>query len=330
VRLVRAADRGWTELSARTGRALLERCGLLELGPPDDAEFVAARRALEAHAIAHERVDAGEARARWPVEVPDDWVALFTAESGYLRVAACLDALRDEAAAAGATFDYGRQIAEVETGGTRPALRTTDGTRAEADRIVVAVGAWTGALLPALLAGHGRARVSALRRVLAWTAPEAAQRPGLARLPVWAVFGAEGFFYGFPYADEGVAGFKLARHQARGTADDDRPVDPDAVDRTVSEADLEPLRAFLARRIPRALGPFVAGKVCMYGATPSWDFLVDLHPEDHRVVLACGFSGHGFKFAPEIGELVADLAGDGGSTRGLACFRHASHAAPDQ
>ena len=84
--------------------------------------------------------------------------------------------------------------------------------------------------------------------------------------------------------------------------------DPEMVDRTVQPADLEPLTAFLERRLPAAQGPVVGAGVCLYTCTPSWDFCVDFVPGEPRVLVAGGFSGHGFKFAPAIGEMAAALA----------------------
>jgi glycine/D-amino acid oxidase-like deaminating enzyme len=127
---------------------------------------------------------------------------------------------------------------------------------------------------------------------------------------VWAAFEPAGFFYGFPNGDEGIAGLKIARHTTSSPTDDDQPVDPDAVDRELHDSDVEPVLAFVAARMPAATGRVVAHRVCLYTVTPSWDFVIDRLPEDPRIVIAGGFSGHGFKFAPAIGRIVAGLALD--------------------
>jgi monomeric sarcosine oxidase len=325
VRLVRAADEAWTALERRAGQRLLVRCGLLEFGAPDDSQFEAARQSLRAHTIEHLELDAAEAMRRWPIEIPDDWLACLTPESGYLRVPACLDALRDEASAAGARFEYGVRVNEIVCGGSTPRVLLEEGTLLAADQVIVAVGSYAGQMLPSFFREDGHDLFRAQRRVLAWTRPGAAHDRALRELPVWGAFVPEGFFYGFPLADEGVSGFKLACHEARAIPWLDDAVDPEQVRREVDERDYALLRDFLARYLPAAAGEFVEAKVCMYGSTPGWDFLVDAHPEDGRVWVASGFSGHGFKFAPEVGEMLADLVEDGRSERRLEIFHRKSH-----
>ena len=100
-------------------------------------------------------------------------------------------------------------------------------------------------------------------------------------------------------------GFKIALH-ARG-----RATDPDAVLRSAQPGDEETFRGALQREIPSANGPLLSMRTCLYTNSPDSHFIIDRHPHHSRVLLACGFSGHGFKFAPVIGEALSDLAIDG-------------------
>jgi monomeric sarcosine oxidase len=316
VNLVVRADREWTALGDRVGEQLLVRCGLLEFGPPDQPDFLAACQALRDNQIRHEQLDAAALRARYGFHIPTDWPACLAPDSGYLRVRPCLDALRREAEAHGAVLHHHVGVRELSCGGARPQLRLDDGTRVDADHVVVAAGAWAAELLgPAAAASPLRV----LRRVLAWTQAEPSVRARLRTLPVWATFVPEGFVYGFPDNDEGISGFKLACH-----ASDDpwanEPVDPGNVERTVSERDLAPLRAFIERYLPEA-GEITASTTCLYTNTETGDFWIDRHPDDPRVMIAAGFSGHGFKFAPAIGLALAELTLDGHSELALARFR---------
>jgi sarcosine oxidase len=125
------------------------------------------------------------------------------------------------------------------------------------------------------------------------------------RLPVWAVGHDDGsLYYGFPLsAGDGGVGLKLAHH-ARGPV-----TDPDHVARDPQPGDDRSVRDFIARFMPDADGPTLAQRVCLYTNCPDSHFVIDRHPRhDGRVVLACGFSGHGFKFASVAGEILADLA----------------------
>ena len=319
--LVRRAARLWDELSERTGERLHVRTGMIEYGAPGDREYDAVVAACRASEVVHRELTASEAARRWPFVVPDDWRVCHTPAAGYLRVGACLDALRSEAEAAGARVRHHVQVREIgaDTGGV--VVRLESGERVRGDLALVAAGAYLPGLLPQFLPG----RLKVVRRVLAWTRPAAAERGALAELPVWGLFGPEGFYYGFPWADEGVDGFKLACHVGAEGEGADPGEDPETVDRSVHSADLEPLAAFLERRLPAARGPFVASSVCLYTCTPSWDFCVDFVPDEPRILVAGGFSGHGFKFAPAIGELAAAALLNQAPVPALAAFARTRH-----
>ena len=321
VDLVRRADREWTQLGARVGEALLVRCGLLEIGPEDEPEFRAARAALVDNDIRYEELDAADASRRYGFVIPKPWLATLSPDCGYLRVVPCLDALRREAEAAGARLHHHAPARELILGGDRPRVLLEDGRVIAADRVVVAAGAGSKALLDSTFASTPRP-LTIQRRVLAWTRASEAARARLRALPGWAVFAPEGFFYGFPDNDEGISGFKLACHASAdpALAFMNDGVDPEAVEREVGERDLRPLREFLARYRPDA-GEIVESTTCLYTNTPSGDFWIEPHAADPRLVIAAGFSGHGFKFAPAVGVAVAELIFDGASELALARFR---------
>jgi monomeric sarcosine oxidase len=309
VDLVSRADREWMALAERTQTELLIRCGMLEFGPDDHPEFAAARAALREHGIRHELLTGRTASERFGFRIPAQWTTCLAPDSGYLRVAACLDALRREAELAGARLHYGVAVRELILGGDRARVLLDDGRVLAADRVIVSAGAWASELLGRSGSRLGSQELRVLRRVVAWTRAAEPVRARLRALPTWAAFVPEGFFYGFPDNDEGVSGFKLACHTAADPALEfmNEAVDPNTVDREVHEGDLAPLRAFVERYRPDA-GSLVASTVCLYTNTPTGDFWIDRHPDDDRFVIAAGFSGHGFKFAPVIGLELAELA----------------------
>jgi len=102
-----------------------------------------------------------------------------------------------------------------------------------------------------------------------------------------------------------VPGFKLAHHGAG------QPTDPDRLERDPLPGDEETFRAVLRQIIPAGDGPLLSMKVCLYTNSPDQHFIIDRHPESERATIACGFSGHGFKFASVVGEILADLATTG-------------------
>lgn len=319
VPLVRQADALWRALGERAGETLLVRTGMVECGPADDPEFLRAVEACRVAGVAHEVMDAAEARRRFPIAVPDGWTACFTPSGGYLRVGPCFDAFKREAMSLGTEFREGVRVREIALG-ERPRVLLDDGTLLPADHVLVTAGAYLPGLLPAFLPG----RLKVLRRVLAWTRPAAGEVARLSAMPVWGVFAPEGFFYGFPHGREGVEGFKLACHIPAGVAHEEG-VDPERVDRTVHAEDLAPLAAFLERYLPAARGEFVHAAVCLYTCTPSTDFVIDHVPGDRRVWVAGGFSGHGFKFAPALGELLAEAVLTGDAPEPLRVFSRTRH-----
>ena len=175
-----------------------------------------------------------------------------------------------------------------------------------AHRLVITAGAWTDRLAPGLAVPL---RVG--RRVMHYLRPLAPVGDFAAdRFPVFVYQFAPGdAIYGFPWVDDPGAGVKVGFHY-RGA-----DVDADEIDRAVSAGEEEEIRAVLAERIPGLAGPHINSAVCMYTLTPDEHFVIDHLPgADGRVVVAAGFSGHGFKFTPVVGEILADLAVVGRTT----------------
>ena len=120
-------------------------------------------------------------------------------------------------------------------------------------------------------------------------------------------------YYGIPHDPE--LGLKVSIHHW-GTF-----VEPDTVERAVGPEDVERVRAFLRRRMPAADGELVNAKVCLYTNTPDETFVIDVHPAASGVAFASACSGHGFKFAPVIGEILADLVTTGATPWPIERFR---------
>jgi sarcosine oxidase len=152
------------------------------------------------------------------------------------------------------------------------------------------------------------------RQVLGWFQPSRPELFTPARFPVFNVDVPEGRFYGLPVA--GVPGVKIGRYHHLGEqgSPDELRAPPDARDEAV-------LRLFLDRYLPDAAGPVLSLRTCLFTNTPDEHFVLDLHPDEPRVVLASPCSGHGFKFASVIGEIVADLATEGTTRHEIERFR---------
>ena len=110
--------------------------------------------------------------------------------------------------------------------------------------------------------------------------------------------------YGFPYTAADSEGVKVALHGVEDVCT------ADTVSREVTAADEQSIRDRLAITMPELAGRLIHAETCLYTMTPDENFLIDTHPDHPAVTLAAGFSGHGFKFANVIGEILADLATD--------------------
>jgi sarcosine oxidase len=151
------------------------------------------------------------------------------------------------------------------------------------------------------------------RQVLAWLQPTRPEFFTVDRFPVFNLLVEQGRYYGFPSFS--VPGFKFGKYHHF-----EEVVDPDNIDREAYDEDEDMLREFAARYFPEGCGPTLSLKSCMFTNTPDGHFIIDTHPGYPQVSFAAGFSGHGFKFASVIGEVLADLVERGESRYNIELF----------
>jgi sarcosine oxidase len=300
VPLLRRAWTLWRELERESGETLLTQTGGLYAGNPEGELVGGALRSARTHELEHEVLDARALRARYPLfEWPDGWQGVVERQAGWLAPERIIETHLRLAEESGATLRFDEPIERWES--TPDGVRVTTATGTfEAKQLVIAAGAWVPQLAPSLAP-----ELSVERNVLFWFEPQE-RTAEFAALPVWIMedvqrregFPAYRMYYGFPYDPE--HGFKLA-----GLHFGDR-VDPNTVEREPRGLDEERLRSFMRRRIPLANGERRLAKVCMYTNSPDRHFVID-RLRDAPVVYASACSGHGFKFASAIGELLADM-----------------------
>ncbi|WP_344618870.1 N-methyl-L-tryptophan oxidase [Dactylosporangium salmoneum] len=301
----------WEKLERDSGRDLMTLTGGLFMGPADSLTVAGSRRSSEQWGLTHEVLDAAEIRRRFPVfrPGPDD-VALFEAKAGILRPEAAVEANLTLAARLGAQLRFHEPVEAWSADGDGVTVRTGVATY-RAGSLVICPGAWA----PRLLADLG-VPMTVERQVQFWFAPEGGIEPFLPdRQPIFIWEGPPGTqVYGFPALDGPDGGVKVAFFR-RGEV-----TDPDAIDRSIRPEEVAFIAEHLRTRVPAAAGRFLRGKTCMYTNTPDEHFVVARHPGHERVTVACGFSGHGFKFVPVVGEILADLALTGATSHPIALF----------
>jgi sarcosine oxidase len=309
VPLLRRTYELWRELEAACSRPLMHITGIAEIGTPDSEVVAGTLAASRMHSLPHEVLDAAETMRRFPAfRIPDNYVGVVQPDGGFLDVEPSVAAMIALAQSAGAQVRMEEAVRAIVPSSHAVRIETEQGT-IEAGTAIICAGAWTKQLLPSL-----PVELRVTRQVQAWFEPADAAPFAPGRFPVFLLQSRHGVHYGFP--PHGGSGVKVARHHASN-----EPVDPDTVDRAVSTADEALIRAALADHIPAANGPTLAAKTCLYTVTPDHDFVVDRMPDVANVIVASPCSGHGFKFAPVLGEVLADLALQGATLHDISRFR---------
>lgn len=279
----------WADTEARAGERLYTPTGFLVMSEGGDGRGETMGAIARAHDVTLEALDAFQVRERFPAfDLPDGWTGLFEPNAGHLAVERCVAAqLR---LAQTATLRFGERVTAWSA---RPGSVTvhTDQGRYQAGSLVLAPGAWAPDLV-----GDLDLPLVTRRGAQFWFGGE----PRYHDLPCFAFSGGGRFVYGFPDLGEGV---KVADYEATGILDDPLKRDP-----AYTEAELAPVSNAVRRFLPGLDPDPVRWSICMYTLTPDENFLLDRHPEHPHVSFFAGDSGHAYKFAPALGEVLAGWA----------------------
>ena len=297
----------WEDLE-RDDPGIFRLTGGIMLGRPDADVVAGSVASAREHGLPHRELDAREIRARFPAfAVDDDDVGVYEERSGFVRPERTVLAHWRRAQQAGAEMWAGGMALTWDADADGVRVVTPTGT-IEADRLVIAPGAWAPQQLADL-----RLPMVVTRQTVFWFRPSdpAAYALGTQPVFVWERPGLSP--YGFPCLDED-GGVKVGLHH-RGPE-----THPDLVERSVSEAEAAEAADLVRPLLPTLPGTFLRAIACLYTTTPDHHFVIGLHPQHENVAIACGFSGHGFKFVPVVGEVLADLALEGSTAHPIGLF----------
>ncbi|HEY0106285.1 MAG TPA: N-methyl-L-tryptophan oxidase [Rhizomicrobium sp.] len=291
VPLVKRAITLWKAAERRGGKKLFEQAGVVYAGPADNPFIKGTKVAADAKQVRLVRASGLDA---W-FNLPEGWNALKETQGGFVYPERAIATFLAEARAHGATVWKTCPCAAMDGSGTTIVLRTPRGEVA-ARCVVVTTGAWIADLVPAL-----KPVTFAERRVLHWFADPQRRFTMRKGFRPFAIGTEDGqMIYGFPANAKGEV--KVAEHMRVSVV-----ASPDRLDRGISRADIRAIEAPVRRLLP-GLGGRVRSTVCMYPMAKDERFILARHPGDPRVIVGAGLSGHGFKFAPAIGEVLANLA----------------------
>ena len=291
----------WDRLGEEFGARLLHRTGILNIGRPESVIVRGTLASAAAYGLAVETLDAAETQRRYPAfHLAGDQVAVYEAAAGWVDVNAAIAGALRAAEAAGATVLRKTPVRALRRGFE---IDASEGTYT-AERVILAAGVYSGGLLDDL-----DLRIQVERKVLCWFDPLEPAGFAEGAFPVFAV--EPDFLYGFP--NIGGQGVKLAIHwDAVKQYADPREAQPEP-----TVADAARVLAEASKLLPALAGPapgdvtrLLRMRNCFYGMTADEHFYIDRHPANERLVIAAGFSGHGFKFAPAVGEAAARMALD--------------------
>ena len=299
VPLLRRAYELWSEIESVTGEQLLYKTGSIDTAPSGHEVFEGSLESCLLHDIPHRVLNHAQINEEFPgYQLPPGHMGLLQGDGGFVLSERSIVAYTNAAMSTAAEI-HAREVVsgwEPDQGGVRV---FTDRGEYTAERLVITAGAWTSGMVPILddLAVPER-------QVLAWLQPIDGSLYTPEVFPVFNAYFDEGRYYGFPVY--GIPGFKVGRYHHL-----EEVIDPDFAIKTVNSEDEAVLRSAVERYFPKANGTTMTLKTCMFTNTPDEHFIVDLLPANPQVAVAAGFSGHGFKFASVIGEILADLAING-------------------
>lgn len=298
VPMLRSAYDGWRTLEASADVQLLYQTGSLHGGRQGCAEFVGARASSKTHKVAHDVLSGDEVNKRFPgFSFPKDYAFVFQPQGGFVACEDAIEAFVGVAQRHGAHVKTGCAVTSI-----RPEAEAVRVMSAQGDflarKVIVCAGPWITRLVPEL-SSHLRIR----RQVVGWFETSGdGYLPD--NFPVFLFEGEGGFMFGFPEFRR--PGLKIGRHHHL-----EQLCDPATLTKDITAEDKAIMRLPVSRYMPSANGALLKASTCIYSNTPDFHFAIGPHPKSERVLICSACSGHGFKFAPTLGQIMRDLAVEG-------------------
>ena len=295
----------WRELEQVSGQKLLRLPGTIYFAGQENLDFRRNVRILQDLGIPFEILNTSQATRRFSgFEPPRNTISCYTAEAGFLDPSRCVRTHVSEALRHGAVIREQVAFRSIDLSGERPVLETSEESY-RCSRLILSCGPWTADFLPELYLP-----LTVTRQQKFYFSPQDGDENLYRHLPVYIDY--DHMFYGFPPYGPGL---KVAEDRLGEITH------PDRINRNLDDEKKEQLRDWVQRLLPKTRWKFQTGFTCMYTMTPDLDFLLGPHPLNSNLLVAAGFSGHGFKFSTLVGEILADLAMHGHTAHPIDRFR---------
>jgi sarcosine oxidase len=317
VPLLERAYQNWKALEEEAGTKIYHPTGLVYFGPHNHSLIEGVKRSASLYDIRLSTFNAEETLKQFPwFKVPNDFETLYEPDAGFVTPEKAIKLYAEQAIRDGAEIHANEKVLDWKKDGAS-VIVTTDKNVYRCSKLIITAGAWARKMIPAL---SGKLKIT--RQFVAWINPKNWDEFTFNNFPCWLLADDEkpGCYYGFPVLPEpefgGPAGLKLAHHYPA------LETEPDHVNREATYEDEKNLEYALNKYLPGCFESFLSYKVCLYTNSPDEDFIIDKLPgSEDRVVFATGFSGHGFKFASVVGEILSDLAVNGASDLPIGFLR---------
>lgn len=301
VPLLENAYEGWRLIEKETNKKLFHTVGLTYFGEPDHPVMRGIKDSAELYDIELERREADKEHD--PFIIPNAFENILEQDAGFVIADEAIRTFTNQAQLSGAEIRIGEEVLDWRLVDGLVEVRTKQALY-RAKKLILTAGAYTNQLIPEF-SGH----LTITRQLLAWVKPKNPKLFTYGRLPCWVIADKEypGIIYGFPSLSvdefEGSGLVKIGHH-APG-----EKISPENLHDYDPEIEKQKLAKMMTKYFGDNLGEIVSLSECMYTNTPDEHFVIDYLPgSGKRIVFASGFSGHGFKFTPVIGDVLANLS----------------------
>ena len=306
VPLLERSYQKWQAFEKLTNTEIYFRTGIIYMGKASSASISGTKESSARYQIPLRDLDPQERKNTCSAfRIPGDFECFIEEDAGFIIPDRAIKLYTSEAVGQGATIKPNTAVNGWRIVNGKIEVETNQGSYTSS-RLIITAGSWAQKMIPGL-----PTKLSVTKQILAWIKNVNPEKFSLGKFPCWFVDDADkGLYYGFPMLPNdqfaGPFGLKLALHQ-RGES-----FDPTSVDKSVPLSAMEDIRYFIDRYMPAIQKPEIEYKQCLYTYSEDSDFIIDHLPGyENQVTIACGFSGHGFKFVPVVGEVLADLATKG-------------------
>ncbi|GAA0501080.1 N-methyl-L-tryptophan oxidase [Salinibacillus aidingensis] len=297
VPLALRAQELWYELEKESGEDLFLQTGVLNIGEKDSSFIREVQSSSETYHLPLQTLSAKEISQKWEgLSLPDHYIGCLETTSGVLFSERIIQTYRSLAESFGATIKVNSEVVDIDIH-KDSATVYTENESFEADHLIATTGAWakkTGEKLNVSLP------LTTLRKTFSWFDADD-QIYNAAEFPAFTFAISQGTYYGFPSIHE--SGVKIGRHDGGREFQMGRPLKPYGYYRE----DIGDVSDILEAYFPHVQSQNT-GKTCVYTMTPDGDFIIDQLPQHPNVTIACGFSGHGYKFSSVVGEILSKMA----------------------